>query len=179
MAKFCTNCGTANDDNVKFCTNCGSPLVSAQAQPQPNAQQSQYQQPQYQQPQYQQPQYAQQPQYQQPVVFVNQPSSGKGFGIASLVLGIIAILSIFLPFLGAVGINKLRSDAYYILSGDYESAKLGFVVLAVLSAIFVILSLVFGIVSIAKKSKSGPAIAGLILSGISLIILVISFILVF
>lgn len=65
-------------------------------QPQQNPNQSQYQQSQYQQPQqnYNQPQYQQpqqnysQPQYQQP----QQPQQGKGMAIASMVLGIVALV---------------------------------------------------------------------------------------
>lgn len=65
-------------------------------------QQPQYQQPQYQQPQYQQPQY-QQPQYQQPMYRqVRNPHDGRGFSIASLVIGCCATALCWTPVLNMI-----------------------------------------------------------------------------
>ena len=78
--------------------------------------------------------------YQQPVPA--QP--GKGFGIASMVLGIIALLitllSCCLPFL------------------------------LILSGLLGLLSIVFGIIAIAKKRGKGMGIAGLICSVVGLLL---------
>lgn len=89
---ICKNCGFDNNDQAQFCVSCGTPLE------QPVEQQN------YQQPNYQQPNYQQQPynngynQYQQPA---NVP--GKGFAIASMVLGILSFLCF--PFItGLLGI---------------------------------------------------------------------------
>lgn len=121
---FCTKCGNQNPDGTKFCIKCGNPM-EAQAQPQAEApvqqpvqpvqqpvQQPVYQQP-VQQPVYQQPMY-QQPMYQKPAV------PGKGLGITSMVLGIVALVFfcywyISIPCgiiglaLGAVSLNKARA----------------------------------------------------------------------
>lgn len=89
---ICKNCGFDNNDQAQFCVSCGTPLE------QPVEQQN------YQQPNYQQPNYQQQPynnvynQYQQPA---NVP--GKGFAIASMILGILSFLCF--PFItGLLGI---------------------------------------------------------------------------
>ncbi len=94
---ICPNCGKQNADGLRFCAECGTPLAPAAAPQQP-MQQPAYQQP-MQQPAYQQPMY-QQPMYQQPM---QQPAvPGKGLGIASMVVGILAIL--FLCFNATVGL---------------------------------------------------------------------------
>ena len=81
--------------------------------------------------------------YQQPAPA--QP--GKGFGIASMVLGIIALLvtllSCCLPFM------------------------------LILSGLLGLLSIVFGIIAIAKKGGKGMGIAGLICSGIGLLLAIV------
>lgn len=79
MAKYCRNCGSANDDNAMNCGNCGTQLDMNQ----------QYQQPQYQQPQYQQ-------QYQQ----YQQPMQGGVEQKSKLVAGLLQI------FLGSFGVGR-------------------------------------------------------------------------
>ena len=76
---FCKNCGEQITDGALFCTNCGASVAEPPVQPaqQPVA-------PAYQQPVYQQPVY-QQPVYQQPV-----SNSGRGMGVAALVMGIVS-----------------------------------------------------------------------------------------
>lgn len=67
---YCTNCGTANEQNLNFCTRCGTPLPTAQNSAQPTTpiggQPTQQFPQQYQQPPQQQPQYPQYPQQQYP-----------------------------------------------------------------------------------------------------------------
>lgn len=65
---------------------------------------------------------------------------GKGLAIASLVLGILAIVNSFIPFLNVV------------------------------SYIFAILAVIFGIIGIVKKTGRGMAIAGLVMGILSFII---------
>lgn len=87
----------------------------------------------------------------------NQPvpvsDSGKGFGVTAMVLGIIALVS----------------------------AVMGccFAPLFVLSAILVVLSIIFGIVAIAKKSGKSMGIAGIACSGATLLIGIIYVVIVF
>ena len=93
---FCEKCGAQNADNTAYCANCGAPLNGGQQQggyQQGGYQQGGYQQGGYQQGGYQQQGYQQggyqQPMYQQPYQAPVIP--GKGLGIGSMVLGIIAI----------------------------------------------------------------------------------------
>ncbi len=99
---ICKNCGFDNNDQAQFCVSCGTPLE------QPVEPQN------YQQPNYQQPTYQQQPynngynQYQQPAV------PGKGFAIASMVLGIISFLCtpIITGLLGIIFGGVAKSKGY-------------------------------------------------------------------
>lgn len=68
---FCPNCGTNNAEGATFCVNCGAPTNATPAQP-VNYQSAPVQ-----------PAYGYQP---QPA-----KDAGKGFAIASLVLGIISL----------------------------------------------------------------------------------------
>lgn len=102
--------------------------MAAPLPPQPGYQQPQYQQPQYQQPQYQQPQqqypqqgYPQQAGYpqQQPLGYQTPyaPQGGGGMGVASMVLGILGLLTFWIwcsglvlgllaVIFGAVGVKR-------------------------------------------------------------------------
>ena len=94
------------------------------------------------------PQQVQQPPIQQPGVVVQQPVQSKGtsgMGIASLVLGILAILTSFLPIIN---------------NGSFFLALLG-IILAIVGII---------VTKKGKKSGRGLAIAGLILNILSIII---------
>ncbi len=114
---ICQNCGATISDGTVFCEHCGA-QVSAAAPQQPAYQQPVYQQPVYQQPQ--QPVY-QQPVYQQPVYQKAPSVPGKGLGIASMVIGIVAlalgiclgwvgvIASIVAIAMGGVGLNKAKA----------------------------------------------------------------------
>ncbi len=141
---FCPNCGSNNADGVAFCANCGTKHDNQQ--PQQEAQ-PQYQQPQYQQPQYQQPQQQYQAPYQPPYV----PTApvavpGKGLGITSMILGIIALsftcllsyltffLSIPALILGCIGNSKAKS-----VGGKNGMAVAGIVTSAISIGLVVIL----------------------------------------
>ncbi|MEE0061342.1 MAG: DUF4190 domain-containing protein [Acutalibacteraceae bacterium] len=107
---LCNRCGTDNQIGTRFCTNCGADLME-QAQHEQN--QAGFQQPTYQQFDYQQNNYQQQPyqqQYQQPYYqqqMYQQPMTpaepGRGFAIASLVLGIVSFIC-FPIITGGLGI---------------------------------------------------------------------------
>ncbi|MEE0264229.1 MAG: DUF4190 domain-containing protein [Acutalibacteraceae bacterium] len=101
---ICNRCGADNQAGTRFCVNCGAEL----AEPSQTEQQATYQQPnyqqQYQQQNYQQPMY-QQPMYQQPMYQPMQTPAdpGRGFAIASLVLGIVSFFC-FPAVTGILGI---------------------------------------------------------------------------
>ena len=108
-------------------------------QPAQDNTQGQYQQYQVPQPEYQQPQYQAQPQYQQ-----TQPQGGSGFGVAALVLGIIALLLCWIPYVnitctilafifGIIGIVK-KSGKGQAIAG---------LVLSIIAAIPTIIIMVF------------------------------------
>lgn len=122
---FCPKCGSQCGDNSAFCSNCGMTFNDTNSQSNQNGQVNQPNQlPTYPTQQYQQPTpppYGQQPippQYQQP--YQPQPIvPGKGMSIASLVLGIVAIVFccafyISIPcgvaglILGIIGNNKSK-----------------------------------------------------------------------
>ena len=102
MSKFCSNCGVQVTDESVFCPHCGARFETDFQQPYQAPTDTQYQQPYQAQPnnQYQQPyanptpygQYPQQNSY-QPRPYYQQAKPkvpGRGFGITSMVLGIIA-----------------------------------------------------------------------------------------
>lgn len=74
-------------------------------------------------------------------------SGGQGFGIASMALGILAIVSIWLV---------MPAPAW----------------------IFAVLSIILGIVQLARSTKKGMAIAGIIMSGLTVLITCIYIILI-
>ena len=71
---------------------------------------------------------------------MEEKKGGKGLAIASLVMGILAIVNSFIPFLN------------------------------VISYVFAILAIIFGIIGIVKKNGLGMAIAGLVLGILSMIL---------
>lgn len=160
MSKFCTNCGTEVADNVNFCPSCGTNLT-APVQPV----QQVYQQPVYQQPVYQQ--VVQAPQARP----VKTPVRGRGFGIASLVLGIIGFV-----FCLIVLIIALSMISTYRFSSSWTGlGYLGAVIAIYVSTPPVLLSLIFSIIGMAKGYKR-QAIAGLVLSVLCVSIIVFFFI---
>ena len=206
MSKFCTNCGTRTEDDALFCPECGTRFEEQAWQPQQeNLYQQPVEQPQenpyvqpaqqttqptpppqpvqpqqnYYQPNVNQP-YGQNQYYAQPVQMPPQPAPrqkkpGKGFGIASLVLGIAAAvgcLVLLLLNLATVVINESGgANEKYAAFG----LSIALTVCASVISFFALLSLIFGIVSFVKGNK-GTAIAGLVLTGIAIVVCVFSFI---
>ena len=183
MSKICTFCGTEADDNALFCGECGKkleqPVQYAQPVQQPSQPVRQQTPPQqnYYQP-YGQNMYGQP----QPVQYAAQPvpkkkKPGKGFGIASLILGIIAIVNSGILMLITWSTGTLdtqnNTDDRYVASG-ISIAVIFFICLVALLAL---LSLIFGIISLVKGNK-GTAIAGLIMSALSIAACVFSFVVV-
>lgn len=95
---YCRRCGGQIVDGNKFCQYCGMPVDDANAgQSQQQGTQNQQQSYGYQQPNYQN--YYNGYQYNNPY---QQPVPGKGYGIASLVLGICSIPLYVSPFIGLI-----------------------------------------------------------------------------
>lgn len=185
MSKFCPYCGTEAEDKAMFCTECGKRLDVQEQQAQPvqyaqpvqPVQQQNYYQPNNTQQYQQNPNYYAQPQQYQQKPAAPPKKPGKGLGIASLVLGIFAIInSLILCILDMIGAALIGAT-----STDDVSVSAGFsVVIAVFAgfvAFLALLSLIFGIISIIK-SRRGPAIAGLIMASISILVCIISFVIV-
>ena len=106
---FCKHCGCQIEDGSAFCGVCGKPQNVNPAPQAPQYAAPQYaapQAPQYAPPQYgvpQAPQYAA-PQYQPvPVAPPDDSVPGKGLGIPSMILGILALFFVLLWFSGESG----------------------------------------------------------------------------
>ena len=172
---FCPNCGSQLNGATPFCPNCGASLTASAPQ---QAQQPQYQQPQYgQQPQYQQsqpqqPVYQQQPIYQQPqyvqTVYAVKPTiPGRGFGIASMILGIIGIVEAFSLFLRIIVFN---SDMFRYMTSSVVMIDLVF------EGILGFLAVVFAVCAFARRYKRGQPVSGMILGLLTLLLIVFSII---
>ncbi len=88
---------------------------------------------------------------------------GKGFAIASLVLGIISCVYSLPPMLATIS--------------EPDIPKAAIIAMAVYIMIFGVLSFIFGIVSHCKGCKLKKKTAGLILSTVSIIVLIVVIIL--
>ncbi len=170
MSKFCSNCGVQVTDESVFCPHCGARFETDFQQPYQAPTDTQYQQPYQAQPnnQYQQPyanptpygQYPQQNSY-QPRPYYQQAKPkvpGRGFGITSMVLGIIACAF-------------CTSWISLALRGGY--ARLGSLIF---DGILAGLALTFALLAKSKGYKK-QATAGLILAAIACGIVVLSAIL--
>ncbi len=184
--RFCPNCGKENTENLNFCGNCGtnladvkieepilteqivSPIVSeeeqsAAAQPADSAEQVQNVEPDQpvqtaQSIQAEQPAQPAQPvQPMQPFKPVKPVRRGRGLGIASMVIGIIAIVYSF-PL--AFSVLAVPTDAL--------------VPMAMFMGILGVISLVFGIVSICMGYKRGQSISGVVMSSLALLLCIAS-----
>lgn len=106
---ICKKCGATIPDDAKFCNVCGEsqevavemPVVVAESVveapviPEPVVEAPVYEAPVVEQPVYQQPVYeapVSEPVYEQPVYAEEAPKEGKGFAVASLVLGIVGLV---------------------------------------------------------------------------------------
>lgn len=145
---FCKNCGRQLDDGAAFCTGCGAPAApSTQPQTQP-------------QPLYVQPQ----------VVYVQKPKTpGRGFGITSMVLGIIGG---FYSIGGIAAFAEVSNRNHSYFEANTNADLTG---VAVVLLILALLSVIFAICAFARNYKRGQSISGLILGIITLIISVLCF----
>lgn len=188
MSKFCPQCGAENNDNIVFCKNCYyrfEDTYQAYNQiPNPNYQNQQNYQgsPNYQNQQYNPNMYQQNMQYYQ-----KPKTPGKGFGIASLCLGIESF-SLSLSSLYYVFMICLFSTAA-AASSDFPNGMV--FVYAVYVGIFLcislicgVLGLIFGKVAENKGYQNGVSKAGKLVSiiglcGCGLAIIIVILVLVF
>lgn len=162
---FCPNCGSQLNGATPFCPNCSASLTASDPR---QAQQPQYQQPQYgQQPQYQQQPIYQQPQYVQTVYAVKPTIPGRGFGIASMILGIIGIVEAFSLFLRIIVFN---SDMFRYMTSSAVMIDLVF------EGILGFLAVVFAVCAFAGRYKRGQSVSGMILGILTLLLIVFSII---
>lgn len=145
MSRFCTSCGTTVEDTTRFCPQCGAPAPAptqqAPGQPVPPP------------PPYGQP-YGQPPYY----VTVRPARPGRGFGIASMVLGIIGIVYSFVLFMAILStVNMLSS----YVAGPMAAGALVY-------SVFGILALIFGVMSRGRGYRCGVSLSGVILGSISI-----------
>jgi len=173
---FCSSCGAQMDDNAVFCLNCGAQKAAPAPAPAPAQAQApvQPQAPVYQQPVYQQPQAPvyQQPQatvYQQPM-YVKPKIPGRGFGISSLVLGIIGLVYGFIFMIDVIAML----DYYWF---DFEYILEGMIVPLVIFSVLSILSVSFGAAGFNRGYRNGVCKSGLVLGIIGLCMYVLSVVL--
>lgn len=158
---FCTSCGAQMDDNAAFCLNCGA----QKAAPAPAQAPVQPQQPVYQQPVYQQPMY-QQPMYTKPKI------PGRGFGISSMVLGIIGLVYGFVFLMDViVMLDYSWFDLEYLL----EAMIAPLIIFSVLS----ILAVSFSAAAKNRGYRTGVMKSGLVMGIIGLCMYLLSILLCF
>lgn len=155
MSKFCAKCGAENNDDIVFCKNCYNRFENVNQGFNPQYQNQQYQQYQYQNQYYQNPK-----------------EPGKGFGIASLCLGIesfsLTIAGLYYVFV--ICMFAIMAAA----SSDFPDAMLFMYFIEVgiflfFSLVCGVLGLVFSKVAEGKGYKNGISRASRIVSTIGLI----------
>ena len=138
---------------------CGNEFRAVHCPPRPEGQPSFYKDEQY--PPYNGNEYRPYPPY--PPRKPNMP--GKGFGIASMVLGIISLVTKFFSIGSLFVINRIAYMFSYQIMINVELFDI-----AVSGVTIMLLSLIFGCVSRSQGYKGGSAVVGLCCSIISLLV---------
>lgn len=161
---FCRECGAQLTEQAKFCTKCGVPTGNINQEEQSQSQQNQEQSSQAQQGQ----------QHQQPVVqYVKPKIPGRGFGIASMVLGIIGLVYSISSLDTATEIANNFGNDYFGLYYDIAfnvGAIIGILIFSVLS----ILALIFSCSARKRGYRNGVSTSGLVMGIIGVIFYFIS-----
>lgn len=154
----CPRCGAENPASAFFCNNCGIRLKQNPVQPVN--------------PGYQQPY---QPVYQQPyhVYVPPKKTPGKGFGVASMVLGIIGLIAAISLLEDAILAQELYANFSEFCEGYYGYGS-AFSVCYEMMPNFVmpILSIVFGFVARHRGYQNGVSTSGIVMSSIACVFLV-------
>jgi len=166
MAKFCAQCGNAVNETDNVCSQCGyvlNPNANVNLGNN-NATQNNTT-------------YNTVSPNQQPAqIYVTKvPVPGRGFGISSLVLGIISLvysIVLLMPIINYA--NALERHSFYSQS-KHELLSSMFAPVAVF-AIIGLLALIFGVCAKGRGYKRGPGSAGLILGLLSLVFSVVDII---
>ena len=166
---FCTKCGSQVNDQVAFCPNCGASMTpDANTYQQPQQPQQTYQQPQQ---TYQQPQQA----YQQPMMYVKPKIPGRGYGISSMVLGIIGLVYSFYCIIAVAGAVSVANSFYYY---DYSYASSvissSLVVTVIIFSILSILATSFGMLARGRGYRNGVSTSGVAMGIVGLCLYVVA-----
>jgi len=135
---YCGQCGTEIAPNSAVCPSCGTPVATGM-------------------PPYQPP-------YGQPMYMPKPPVPGRGFGIASMVMGIIGVIYASVALMIAVFLAEM---AYFIPHFNIHGAE-SMVPTLVTFALFGVLALAFGCVSRARGYKSGISTSGIVMGMVNL-----------
>lgn len=153
MANFCANCGNSLAEGTAFCPKCG--VACGGTQPQNVV-------------------------YQQ-VVYVKEKIPGRGFGITSLVLGIVGLVYAVILFFSMMMVNAVSgivgTYSDFDRVGFAAATGFAFVLAILIYSIPSILAVIFGIVSEKRGYHSGIRKGGFITGCIGLILYVLSCIL--
>lgn len=155
--KFCPACGSSVSERAVFCDMCGT-RVAPQPQPGgyiPNAQPVGYV-----------------PYGVQPVVYVKPKVPGRGFGISSMVLGIIGLFySLGLSAAAVTEIVEYQSrdyyDYYYYYS--YSNPAEDVIPALIMIAVMPILATIFGFAAKKRGYRCGVSTSGLTMGIIGLV----------
>ncbi len=104
---------------------------------------------------------------------------GRGFGITSMIMGILALIYAIIPFSAAMSIASSRSKYDIVRYGySYVSRNVTEIIFAASmpSIIFSILALVFGGVAMSKGYKRGQSKSGVVMGIIALALFFIALI---
>ncbi len=126
MARYCTMCGKPLEENVTVCNHCGAnPTATPEGKTPPVQPEFQTPPVQYVPPQYSPNPYPGYPGYPQNIVYVKAKIPGRGFAVASLVLGIIGLLYSLIFFTGAAEIGQSLPELEEIFAEAYYNAYNG------------------------------------------------------
>lgn len=134
-ARFCSQCGSPISEGAGFCQKCGAPVAHQTVQ--------------------------QQAPVQQQIVYVTkQPVPGKGFGISSMVMGILSLVYTISAI--AMTIEFFDEKDNWFSATD----KAEFLPLPIIVVIFGILALAFGFASRQRSFKGSSAVSGIVMGAI-------------